>query len=136
MKRLVLTAAIAAAAAANAGEFPPMDVMGPYDTPAAAADRITIPEPATEAGQQHSEIAIERVNPTGVADTVLGNLPGAGSAPPVEVGDVGDVGGRDPPGDDERDDDDDGGKPEKPDKPDKPDKPEKPEDPGHEDDDG
>lgn len=134
MKRLVLATAIISALAhdAVANEFPPMDVMSPYDTPAAAAERITIPEPASEAGQQHPEFAIERVNPTGVADTVIGSVPGAGGEHRVDVGDLG--GGRDKPGKPDDDDDDgDGGKPEKPDKPDKP---EKPEDPGDDDDDG
>lgn len=133
MKRRVLATAIISALAVEAAtvvsakEFPPMDVMSPYDTPAAATGRITVPEPASEAGQQHPEFAIERVNPAAVAEGVLGSPPGAGTGHHLEVGDLG---GRDKP---EKPDDDDRGKPEKPDKPDKP---EKPEDPGDDDDDG
>lgn len=103
MKNPSLTAAIAmafAASAVGAAELQPMDVMGPYDTPAVAAERIALPEQASDAGRQHSDVAIERAN--AASD-------GSGLADLDPFDEVWGTSDR--------------GKPDKPEKPEKPDKP-------------
>jgi hypothetical protein len=86
-----------AACAAGAAELQPMDVMGPTDTPAVAADRIALPEQASDAGRQHSEFAIERAYAASDGTGLTGIYPL-----------------------------DEGGDRKKPDKPEKPEKPDKP----------
>ena len=114
MSPIARLAAVAVAALASlpagAREFPPMGVMGPYDTPDMAADRIVLPEQARDIGPHHVEAGVENAN--AIAPDVRETE--------VPVLDVVDLGG----GHERREG---GDKPEKesgkPDKPDKPDKP-------------
>jgi hypothetical protein len=79
MKPLAVLAAMPfalALAAAPARDLAPMDVMGPYDTPAAAADRIAIPDAVSDAGRQQSEVAIERVESAADPGFGVAELPG------------------------------------------------------------
>ena len=116
MKHAALSAALASAlviSAAGAGDLPPMDVMGPYDTPESASDRIVMPERASDAGVSRPEAGVENTNavPPEPPQLPIIGLPGpglihdGGHGPGHGVGDVLDL----------------GLKPAKPEKPDKPD---------------
>ena len=128
MNKSMLLAGISSALAistATAGDFPAMDVMGPYDTPATASARIEVPQPVADFGLGHSDTSIENASAVAPELPVLGDLPGLPDLP-----DLPDLPGPDLPGTgDDGDDDDDGGgdgidlgdildpKPEKPEKP-------------------
>jgi len=107
LARSALAAAAALASfAAPAREFPPMDIMGPYDTPDAAAERIVVPELPGDLARRHGEAGIENANagPPDVRDAAM---------PVLEVRDVLSVRARDERGerDDEGERDKDGHKP-------------------------
>jgi hypothetical protein len=119
LTRSALAAAAALASfAASARDFPPMDIMAPHDTPDTAAERIVVPDLASDIATPHGDAGIENANasppsPPDVRDAAM---------PVLEVGDVLSVrarderGGRDDKG--ERDEkgerDDKGGKGDKP----------------------
>ena len=116
MKHAALSVALASALvfpAAGASDLPPMDVMGPYDTPESASDRIVMPEQAGDAGLPRSEAGVENASavPPEPPDLPIVGLPGpglihdGGRGPGHGAGDVLDL----------------GLKPEEPEKPDKPD---------------
>jgi len=107
LARAALAAAAALASfAAPARDFPPMDIMAPHDTPDAAADRIVVPELASDVATRHGDAGIENANasPPDARDAAM---------PILEMGDVLSVRAHD----DRRERDDKGDKGEKGDKP-------------------
>lgn len=154
MDRIALAGLLASALAISTASAepmpPPMDVMDPYDTPAVAADRISMPEDVSTLGAQHAEAGLENAAaapPEGAGLLDLGaganaardatdplDLAGNGRGDDGDDGDDGnggnggndggdrDDGDKDDDRDSDNDDDHDDDKGEKPEKEEKPDK--------------
>jgi hypothetical protein len=77
-KTALATAAAATLAISTVGAEslpPPMGIMGPYDTPAMAADRINLPEDAGALAAQRGEAGLENASAAPPEDAGLLDLP-------------------------------------------------------------
>ena len=113
-----IATALAAALAIStaAAESPPLNVLGPYSTPEDASVGVPVPDPASDAGREHSEYAVERssaATPDSNPGLGLGVDPLAGGGGNQDAGwlDSGQPGKAEKPGKgDDKDDDDKKGK--------------------------
>jgi hypothetical protein len=77
MNKSMLLAGISsvlAISSATAGDFPAMDVMGPYDTPATASSRIEVPQPVADFGLRHTDTSIENASAAAPVLPILGDI--------------------------------------------------------------